>query len=115
MTPTDSKHVNMICALKYAKYESNQFLLVFMTEGQVLCLDTIREQFVQTQDGNYALIEVQKHPVIDLKKNVCLTVGERGHGIVFEIEIAEFLQLSSHHSLSVNEPNEISLKLSYNF
>jgi hypothetical protein len=43
MTPTHSKHANMICALKYAKYESNQFLLVFMTEGQVLCLDTIRE------------------------------------------------------------------------
>jgi hypothetical protein len=38
---------NTITSLKFADPDSNEQLLVFMSEGEVLCLDAMSEQFVQ--------------------------------------------------------------------
>lgn len=37
---------NSICYLKFADFNSNEMLLVFMNEGEVLCLDAVSESFV---------------------------------------------------------------------
>jgi len=41
---------NTLFYIKFAEKTSNEQLLVFMSEGDVMCLDTISETFVQTKN-----------------------------------------------------------------
>lgn len=41
---------NTLCYIKFAEKTSNELLLVFMSEGDVMCLDTMSETFVQTKN-----------------------------------------------------------------
>lgn len=55
-----------------------------MSEGQVLCLDTIRQSFVEQEDvcNGYLIAEVNKLSMVDIGANKCLSVSNNGLGIV---------------------------------
>ena len=60
-----------------------------MTDGQVFCLDTQNETFIQQQGGSYAVATVKKFPIIDVDEGLCLSVGESGDGSLHKIELTK--------------------------
>lgn len=78
---------NTMTALKFADPNSNEQLLVFMSEGEVLCLDTTKDSFVKQNSGGYVLAQVKKFSLIDIKDGMCLSVSEKGEGCLHDIKI----------------------------
>lgn len=69
-----------------------------MSDGQVLCLDTISERFVQS-DGDFVIQNVNKLSLADVAQDQCLTVSNTGQGIVFQIILNEDTTLASSKSI----------------
>ena len=59
-----------------------------MSEGQVICLDTIILSFVKKQK-KFEIAHVSKQPIVDLRRNVLLSINEKGHGMVHLVDINE--------------------------
>jgi hypothetical protein len=79
---------SQIVALKFAKYDENQFLLVFMSEGQILCLDTIIEQFVRAGES-FVIQQTLPQASVDLKTDLCLCVDDSSHGVMYRVEVSD--------------------------
>jgi len=80
---------NSICALKFANKNCKEQILVFMNEGEVFCLDTMNLTFVQQKSGTYNLAIIKKYSLIDLSEGYCLSVSERGYGMLHKIKIRQ--------------------------
>ena len=78
---------NTICHLKFADPNSNENLLVFMSEGEVFCLDTVSENFIQNKDGSYLCTTIKKFSLVDIKQGFCVSVSEKGEGFMHKINI----------------------------
>jgi len=75
--PTVGKRLNPISCVKFACEKTNQYVLVFYSEGEVLYLDSIKEHFLE-QNGERAVTKVHKMSLVDVKKDFCLSVSQKG-------------------------------------
>ena len=86
--PSVNKRANAVSAIKYASKDNIQYLLVFMTLGEVLCLDTIRETF-DTIGDSHVISNVNKQSLIDVQRYNCLSMSDRGKGKLQKIIISD--------------------------
>jgi len=54
------------------------YMLVFMTNGAVFCLDTASEKFITDQNDSFEFARLDKASLVDVKDSKLLTVGEKG-------------------------------------
>ena len=85
----DPMRGNTIQALKYATPKSNELLLVFFSLGEIMCLDTLNEEFVQTKNGSYTFAKVKKYSTVDMQQGYCLCVSEKGAGFLFKVKVTK--------------------------
>jgi hypothetical protein len=83
---------NFIHAVRFADYESSEFVIVIMSEGEVFVLESATENFQGTKKTERpvpypkAQEHVQINSMVAVKKQKMLTVGECGNGSLFDIE-----------------------------
>jgi hypothetical protein len=78
---------NTICAIKFADPLSNELLLVFLNEGQVMCLDTMTETFVQDKQGSHSIATIKKYSILNTKEGHCISISEKGDGCYHRINV----------------------------
>lgn len=104
---------NTICAIKYADQHSNEQLVVFMNEGEVFCLDTVNETFIQQKSGSYNLGVIKKFSLVDLVDGYCLSVSERGMGCLHRIRTK---QRKNSNSIGLSGSKiQVIMNLEYEF
>lgn len=67
-----------ISNVRFASKESNDFVLVFMSDGVVFCIETLGEYFLTNTEGSVDIARVARHQQLDLKDGFVLTLGENG-------------------------------------
>ena len=65
--PQIGQKSNPVCSIRHASETSNQYLLVVYAEGEILCLDTIREQFIRVKDDRI-IVRVNKMSMVDVQR-----------------------------------------------
>lgn len=77
-----------IANIKFALRDSNEFVLIFMSDGLVFAVETLTETFLTNTKGKIDLAHVSRYPLVDLKQNFLLTLGENGlHGALHTLKI----------------------------
>jgi hypothetical protein len=57
MADPNRRYINNI---RFACKDSNEFLLLFMCDGVVFCIETLSESFVTQEDGNSDIAKVAR-------------------------------------------------------
>lgn len=69
---------SQITNLKFVDPESNEFLIVFMSDGTVFVIETLDESFMPNKEGQFELAVLAKISRIDVQNSYVLSVGEKG-------------------------------------
>jgi hypothetical protein len=59
-----------------------------MAEGQVYCLDTITEKFLEIE-GNYELAKLESSSLLDLADDYLLAISSLGRASVHKVHFAD--------------------------
>ena len=87
--------------------ESNEFVLVFMSDGPIFCIETLSESFVTSEQGTADLGRTAKFQLVDIKDGVILALGENGlRGSLHSVKIVK-----ANPSASLVAQNSVKLKL----
>lgn len=74
--------------MRFAKPDSNEFVLVFMSDGLVFCLEYLTDSFTFNDKGAHDIARLAKYPVMDMDEGFILSVGEDGkNGCYHKVEL----------------------------
>ena len=81
-----------------------------MNAGNVFCLDTVQDTFVETK-GKYEIARTERFSMVDLRQSYCLSVSEKGVGTL------HFCQVKSKVQKNYLNPkkNKVTMDLLYSF